>query len=320
MDMKMEKINLMKNTNVRLTIVFVFLTLTGLLLNDPFGWFVSNYNDAPLFIDGKIKNSIEKIELSRDGQQLLTFTNGNEGWSVGAPGSQNYKCDTDKLENGLNLLFNARKYYEISSNPVQHERYGVGKNGLKIRFSIRPDRSFTLYIGEAGSGYGTTMVREEGNDTVYSVKGSLKQFWDQPVDQFRYRGLFNFTADNIKSVSVNIRGKTGFELFNDQANGWKLLANGKQNQANPENVHQFTGEIASLEGVDFYYGNRMGVPYGSLTIMTFSSVKVDLEIRKLNEEDYIVRSSQNDQWQKIPAYRVKSLLPELSSLISTEIK
>ena len=303
------KINF-KNLNVRLLCINLVVLVAAFLVNDPVHLFESTYAKSPRLLAFKTKSEVSEVSIRQPNAPQLILKKSDNGWSAQAAGqAMDFPADASHIEKALDNLMDLHKYFEVTSTDKKYQEFEVDDNSLLLELK-GSGKNAQLYIGKQGSSFNSTMVRLKGEKVVYSVKGNLKSDWNQNLDYFRNKRLFQFSKENIAEISAT--GASFYTIKSSDEGKWVLSSAGSI-EANPARINRLADDICTLEGMEFNNSPQTGIPYGSIKIQLKSNTGFTLDINRLGN-DFLVKSEHNPFWMKIPEYRIKSLFPPMEEL------
>jgi len=301
----------MNNINIRLLAINKVLFVVAVLLADPFHFFESTYESSPKLLKIKSKADIKEVKISGTENGTINLNKSDSGWAVSMEQQkQEYPAVGNRIDAALDTILDMRKFYEVTSNKDKHVEFQVNDTNLKLELTAN-NKTYTVYIGKQGASYNTSLVRIKDDSTVYSVKGNLRSDWNQNLDYFRVKKLFQISKENIQEVTAT--GAKNFHITSAPNNGWNLILGGITMPSNTVRINRLMDDISMLEGTEFYYGPLGGFFYGNIKIILKSNTEFNLKVQKSGSE-YLVQTEQNPYWQKIPEYRINSIFPQLSEL------
>lgn len=304
-----------KNLNIRLLLAGVVLFVIGFLLNDPVGMFESDYDSSPKLLSLKTKSDVDAITIKPQSGPEIFLKKSQNGWSVKASDNKvHYPADSKRIEGAIEKLIDLRKFYDITSSPDKYAGFELDDKGLTLTISMGGKKQ-TLIIGKQGSSFNTSLVRLKTDKTVYSVRGNLKSDWNQNMDFFRNKKLFQLSRDNLSELVFS--GPQNYILKSTGGGKWDISFANRDFPTNSVKINRILDDLISLEGMEFYYLPQTGYPYGSIRINLKSNTSFTLQINKWGT-DYLVKSEYNPYWQKIPEYRIKSLFPAFNDVKAPE--
>ncbi|MDH4200264.1 MAG: DUF4340 domain-containing protein [Spirochaetia bacterium] len=299
-----------KNINIRLLTINLVVLIIAFLVNDPAHLFESTYAQSPRLLKFRTQSEISEITINAPGNPQLILKKSESGWSVQTSGQdKDYPAD-NRIEKALETLMDLHKYYEVTSNEKKYAEYEINDDALMVELK-GSGKTEQLLIGKPGSGFNTSLARIKGEKTVYSVKGNLKSDWNQNMDYFRNKRLFQFSRENIQSISV--QGPVWYTLKNSDDKKWLLTSGNMEVEANLIRTDRLLDDICLMEGSEFNNSGQTGFVYGSIKVELKSNTGFTLSINR-NGNDYLVKSEFNPYWQKISEYRIKALFPPMDEL------
>ena len=197
------------------------------------------------------RDAITSVTITRpgDGDEPETVTLGKVGdvWRVTAP------IDADADETAIDTVLDKLSELEVqgiaATNPENHERLEVADNGIRVEVKAGDEVIANLIIGAYRSR--NTMVRVEGQDTVVTVRGSIKYAFNKELKDWRNRRVAN--EDPADVVAARFESENGvFEFLRNAESEW-VQAEGAEEieRFGPTKVQSIVSSIARMRAVNF---------------------------------------------------------------------
>lgn len=296
--------------NMKLTIAAAVLLLAGLLVNDPLGWFVFNYENADNLIEDIHSDQIESIVVARGSTEKLVFTRTSDGWQVKEPAAaESYRADEKKISDSIEKLLSIKRFRDVSSNKEKQIEYQVDETGFNVILKGTDKALATIYLGKAGSVWNSTLVRLKDEDTVYSARGTIKNDWNHDADYFRDKNLLAFIKENVTSYEV--KGPQNYTVYRNDLGNWMLkTAAGAEYPAKKAQAENSLSQLSKLEGNGFLKKEDSIPPdYGTILVGFSNGQKQVLEIKGPDKDNnYVVKSSFNNNYMTISRYKIDGIL------------
>jgi len=175
--------------------------------------------------------AIGKIFLAAsDGESILAERT-DSGWIV----NKKYKALKSTLNMLLTTMMQQAPLYPVTKNAYNNVVEVMSTHGTKVEVYDRSGKKMKVFYvgGSAVNNTGTNMLME-GAKQPYVVAaagfvGYLTPRYATKLRDWRDRTVFNFSADDIKSVSVQYAGKPGesFTVSRDANDSLTVLADSK---------------------------------------------------------------------------------------------
>jgi hypothetical protein len=297
--------------NTILAIVTGAVFLLAFLVNDPLLLFEKSYEKSKPVIAGRPER-VKKITVI-DGAQKRIFTRSTEGWTaelVGSPlGVQ--RAESQKIDTGLNNLFEARRYQEVSSNKDKQADYEVrdtdfqllleGENGEKIA---------QVVLGKFSGAGNASFIRVADETSVYAVKGFLRGDWNQEFDLYRDRTVLRVARENVREIRVS--GKSNFALKGDDKGNFALEP---ARATDKTRVNTYLADLTELTGVKFYK-EPMPAAHGRIRVVLSSNVTKEVEFfGPTKDQEFVAKSTDMPFPVTIARSKVEALFPKLDDLL-----
>ncbi len=297
--------------NTILAIITGAVFLLAFLVNDPFLIFEKSYEKSKPVIAGRAER-VKKITVI-DGAQKRIFTRSTEGWSVELAGSPLgvQRADATKVDTGLNNLFEARRYQEVSSNKDKQGEYEVRDTDFQLLLEgENGDKIAQVILGKFSGAGNASFMRLADDTSVYAVKGFLKGDWNQDFDLYRDRTVLRIARENVREIRVS--GKTTLALKADDKGNFTLEP---ARATDKSRVNTYLADLTELTGVKFYK-DAMPAVYGKISILLSSNVTKDVEFfGPTKDQEFVAKSSDMPFPVTIARSKVESLFPKLDDLL-----
>ena len=315
-----------KNRNIILLLVVFFLGALGFYVNDPFGLFEFSYKKAPPLLAGFDENKVEQITVKENGEVARVFVRNGSQWAVREKNTTTaFKANAKNLEKGFENLKKMKKYRVISSSLPKQAEYEVlpcakkgevkPKEGQTITcddfiLEIRKQgesKPIQVFLGKAGGSFNSTLVRlQEAND-IYAVAGSMRNDWNQTLEYYRDKKLFNFVKENIKGV--DIEGPFRYNLTKNDLGNWNITEKGKSKPAIKQRMESMLQQLASVEGTKFFKEKKAPRRYARVKVYLLNNTTAELNIFGPNKQsEFVITSTVVADAMLIPKYRIDTIL------------
>jgi len=293
-----------KKLNIQLTIAAFTLFVLALLINDPLGFFDYSYDKSPFLMDQSLRRTIKTIKVEENNILKYQLQFNNSKWIINDNQNTNFFADSAKVDSNIDKLFTLRKFNKISSNIEKYSEFGVADNQLKITLTGE-NKEVVIFPGNQGSTYNSSLVRLLDDKSVYLVKGNLKQDWNQSVDSFRDKKIFQFTADNISMIKFS--GIKNYKFERNNENSWKSPQAPANKKVSEERFSKLLEDITSLEGNDYFNDKNIGRKVANIEIELKTNTTESLEIYKNSANTYLMKSNYNSYWMTLPEYKLNNI-------------
>lgn len=299
----------LKNRNIILSITAVLLFIAGLMSNDPFGWFEYSYAKAEKLLEIKNSENIKKVTVNKGSEELLEFERRSDGWYVSEKG-ETYRADSKKVKENLEKVLDIKRYRVVTSDKEKFSEYGVDKESLSLTISTENGKD-RIFIGVPGSTFNTTLVRLEGEEEVYSARGTLLDDFNRGADLYRDKKLLQFVPANV--TGITLKGPENYSLTRDTTGIWTF---NNESPAAEDEVNRLLTELSSLEGSGFVE-KPSARDYGTIALTFSNNMTKEIQVKGSGDDsDYYVRSTDNDAWMSIARYKIQSLFIAQSTITS----
>lgn len=254
------------------------VVLAGLLAITVWQWNKRQAEDeAPPAVTAKLpkikKDDVTELTVKPAGKTAVTLKKTDGAWKLTSPLAAD--ADKDAVDTALSKLDELTFVAVAATKQENHERLEVTEaKGVHV-IAKQGDKSLgDLWIGTYLSG--NTMVREEGETNVATVKGSMKYAFDKDLKDWRDRAVVDMKADDVKAVAFT--SKNGAFKFVKEGADWKQAPGEKPiENYDGSKIASLVSTLVSLRANDFaadgVTADAAGVgatPAGTVTLTTAS--------------------------------------------------
>lgn len=225
-----------------------------------------------------VKMQRQEIRLLRqDGKWMLRS---------GAVGAEPAPGSAEDLLSSLATIPTQRL---ISRRKNEWDRYRVGDTtGTRVAVYRGKDLVGDYYIGAGGGAYGgTTYIRENGHDEVYSTDEYLPAMVDKKLDDWRDRSFLRFSTGDISGIHF---GGVPALVLSRKDSVWWL----GQRRVPTDSVNRYLGRLQSVYpdrwADDF---TASGAPDRSLVLSAGTAPVAVVKSWRRADSSWVVNSSQN---------------------------
>ncbi len=141
------------------------------------------------------KSLVEQVAI-KTGTVDLELVRTGDSWKL-----ENYPVDTTRMKRLLDQFTGLGVDRIITRNADNYEKYQVTDESPRV--ALNPADGSTLLeliIGKQGANYQETFVRQAGEDPVYAVKTSLRQYTTQTQADYWDKTITDFDVNQISGV------------------------------------------------------------------------------------------------------------------------
>ncbi|MCG6168183.1 DUF4340 domain-containing protein [Leptospira sanjuanensis] len=180
-----------------LVLINVVLATVWILLANPFGFFLKNYQSADPFFPFA-KNEIERIQIGRKGHETVLERTGG-AWIVTV---RNNSADSDsqKVAAFLNGILKIRKFTKIEENGSNGAEFGFNGEELKLELQTASGEIASLGIGAGETNANGTFVQERAGGPIWLVEENLNSLSGRGNETFFFSGKFFPETGNIQEI------------------------------------------------------------------------------------------------------------------------
>ncbi|MCX6645817.1 MAG: DUF4340 domain-containing protein [bacterium] len=128
-----------------------------------------------------------------------------------------YRADPEKVQAILDAFVQMQHGTLKTDDPEKQATMKVQNSytGTEVIFyDAQMNPLAHLFIGDIGSSYQTTIVRQDGSNEIYEVPVGLSLTLNNPVFSLRDRNIYRIPADTVTTVSVNDIEGAGAKTLN----------------------------------------------------------------------------------------------------------
>ena len=300
-----------KYWNFSLLGVNITLFLLALLVNDPLDLFNKTYANAEKLLENFTVESVKTIQVNAEEGQSFTFQKTNGQWVVFTNKENPFKADESRLIERLERLIDVRDFQVVTSNTEKQKGFEVTDQNFSISIESKGEERTKIILGKSGASFNSTLIRLEGENSAYSVKGNLRSDWNQSLSFFRNRRIIQFSADNLKTVAFS--GPENYLLTRNNENKWSAL--NTDNSLDNKMINSHLNSISETVALDFSENDfSLEKPYGVITF-TFKNNEISELILKGPDQnsEFLVQSNQGRDTLTLSKYKAESFFKSLKS-------
>ena len=238
-------------------------------------------------------------------------------WRVSAP--LDAQADNTAVESLVEKLAALEVVSIAATRKESHEKVGVdAAHGIHVKAYNGDKLLLDAYVG-AGKTTGT-MLRKEGDNTVFSVRNAIRYAFDKDLKAFRNRVVTELNPDDVRTLTVtSAKGTFKFEKPEtawQQAKGEKPLKDYSASK-----VQSLASSFARLRASDFAEpgatpeSTGLSAPSAKLTLTLKAGEPLTFELGKEAEggADYFLRASGKDVVYRISKYTGDRMLADAAA-------
>lgn len=192
---------------------------------------------------------ITSLEVYSKRRGSVTLSKQGESWQVTAPVSA--KADASAVEAMLEKLSTLEVKSIAASRKENYARLEVDdEQAVRVKVGKGDQLLSTLFLGAAKAT--GTMLRVEGKDEVFNVKGSLRYAFDKDLKNFRDRVILDVDSEKLSGLKLSsAKGTFNFEKVEGK---WtQVLSKGEKPIARfaPAKVQSLSSTLGRLQASDF---------------------------------------------------------------------
>jgi hypothetical protein len=278
------------------------------------------------------KDEITSIEIDHPKKGKITLSKANGQWAVSAPLSA--KADQSAVDSVVDKLAELEVTGVTATRKENHARLEVdAAQAIHVKVKQGEKTLADLYVGASKSG--GTMVRSEGQDSVVSVKGSIRYVFDKDLKSFRDRVILDLDAKDLSGLSLSsAKGNFVFTKApaaeGAEAKWTQVLAKGEKpiERYSDAKVQSLSSTLGRLRASDFAAPGTtpeaagLAAPSAVAVLTKGDGSKFTLELGKPDGDagDYTLRLVGNDVIFKVSKYNAERLLTDAKAFQEAEKK
>ena len=286
----------MKRNRIRLIqlVTLLLIILALLFIKNNLSQFLPKKPDQP-FSTLK-KEQIRQILLTKDKTTFLYKK--DKVWYV-KKGSQEFRADTERINNIIDSFVSLSKNEVISSNKKKHKSLGIDKQKIEIKTN---GKTYTIYLGNI-TGLSKNYIRIGDDNEVFIVEGFAEVFTSED-----YRDLIvHLINDETKVTLIEINFEDNKTILTKRGNDWKI----GDKTAKKDRVDFFLNDLKTLKANDILPKDTIlaQVISGQIAVNENANKK-SIMIYSKDEDNYLTKTSESEFVFQIPAAYVASLKKE----------
>jgi hypothetical protein len=195
------------------------------------------------------RDKLDELELSSADKPKVRLVKQGADWRLAEP--LDAKADQDAVKAVLDKLAELEVTGVAATKKQNHERLEVdAKKGTHVIAKAASKPVLDAWIGTYQSG--NSMLRVEGQDTVATVKGSIRYVFTKAVRDWRDRNIGKLEAKDVHEMVFE--NKNGRFDFVREGENWKQVVGKREKAITPLDqgkVKSVLGTATSLTAVDF---------------------------------------------------------------------
>lgn len=212
---------------------------------------------------------INRIDILKDNEKIILKKSG-ENWLIG---EEEYPADKEKISKISDIISNL-SLTTLVSRSKNYYLYELDKDKrIEVSGYIngQPVRKFD--IGKTASTYDHTFVKIDGDPNIYHAKDSIRNSFENSIDNLRDKKVLVFNKDLVKELTITIdKDKYLFKkVVTEEKNGKKEDIKGENKpqpkqivsweiegkKGNKKNIESLLKQISELECSKYIYDDMM---------------------------------------------------------------
>src|SRR3989338_1720242 len=286
----------MKRNRIRLIqlVTLLLIILALLFIKNNLSQFLPKKPDQP-FSTLK-KEQIRQILLTKDKTTFLYKK--DKVWYV-KKGSQEFRADTERINNIIDSFVSLSKNEVISSNKKKHKSLGIDKQKIEIKTN---GKTYTIYLGNI-TGLSKNYIRIGDDNEVFIVEGFAEVFTSEDYQDL----IVHLINDETKVTLIEINFEDNKTILTKRGNDWKI----GDKTAKKDRVDFFLNDLKTLKANDILPKDTIlaQVISGQIAVNENANKK-SIMIYSKDEDNYLTKTSESEFVFQIPAAYVASLKKE----------
>ncbi len=281
------------------------------------------------------KDEVTSVEIENPKKGNVTLTKVEGTWRITAPLSA--KPDQSNVDAVLDKLSELEVSQVAATRKENHARLEVdAAQAIRVKVKQGDKQVADLYLGASKGG--GTMVRSEGQDTVVSVKGSIRYLFDKELKSFRDRAILDIDAKELTGLSLSsAKGKFVFskppaeEGSEASESKWtQVLAKGEKpiQRFSEAKVQSLSSTLSHLRAADFATPDSspeslgLSPPSATAVLTKSDGTQITLELGNPDEAsgEYALRVSGDEVIYRISKYNAERLTADAEAFQEPEKK
>ncbi|NCN58681.1 hypothetical protein COW99_05250 [Candidatus Roizmanbacteria bacterium CG22_combo_CG10-13_8_21_14_all_38_20] len=223
-------------------LVFVLLLTTAIFLRNP-NFFSFLSKSQLIDTAGVTEITISQIHLAKI----------KDIWVVAS--SDNFPADQNKIEELLTNLASLTTDNLVSTNPDNHDQYGVGENGVVLKIGEQ-----TIIIGNSGLGFAASnYFRLADSDQVYLSDTSF----EPTAKDSEWRDLALNFPTSINQITI--QNNSGEFVFEQKDDSW-ILMQPQLEKVIETRVADLAHRLQFMRAEDATTSGELGIPAVTITV------------------------------------------------------
>lgn len=220
-----------------------------------------------------VRDRITSIEIRRPDQPVVRLEKRGNAFRLAAP--VDFGADASNVSSLLDKLVELEFVSVASTNRASHAQLEVDDaHAIRVVAKAGNETAIDFRIGTYRGG--NTMIRLEGQDRVFAVRGSIRYAFAREVREWRDRVIVDVAPADVQSISF--AGANGAFAFQRDSEGSFVPASGQAPIARfqASKVDAIVTSLARLRATDFAADGEaaaanLAAPRGTVTLTVASS-------------------------------------------------
>jgi hypothetical protein len=251
----------------------ILLVLSGLTV-----WRMNARNaevQGPAKVETKLpkvdREKLDELELAAPDKPKVRLVKKGSEWRLAEP--LDAKADQDAVKSALDKLSELEVTGVAASKPENHEKLEVDeKKGTHVIARAEGKVVLDGWVGTYQSG--NSMFRQQGQNTVATVKGSIRYAFSKNVREWRDRAIDKLESKDVREITFD--NKNGLFAFVRAGEDWNQVVDKRDKRSkrveplDQGKVKSLLGSATTLQASDFAEASvtpeQAGVGPGSATV------------------------------------------------------
>lgn len=196
------------------------------------------------------KQELTRVEVVRPDGDILVLLEQDGRWVIEGTGFVAGRSMVNRIKHQIHDL-TARA--TVVDAPDAPELYGLGKNGIHVKLTLRDGRLVEFLAGDPNPSGVSYYIQPLPGEQVYTVKKAALDYYSLGLEEFREHRFASFDSkDTIRiRATMNMPGAPKQLTLEKTAEDWWEMREPQQMTANLDRVKRLMGRVSALKAQDF---------------------------------------------------------------------
>jgi hypothetical protein len=219
------------------------------------------------------KHELTRVEVSRPDDTTVVLAEVDGVWIIEATGHPAGRSMVNRVKHQIHDLTARAAVVEAPEDP---ERFGLGKNAIGVRLSLRGGRSIAFKVGDPNPTSVSYYIQPEDGDRVFTVQKAAVDYYSLTLDEFRERRFATFDSKDVVGFRADLKlPKAEYTLAMDRLSErqWQMTSPIEMS-ADDDHARRLLGRLSALKAVRFQPRDQ-----ASLSALGLTEPRVDMTVR-----------------------------------------